>query len=445
MKLSKLVLLALFTLLSIRSYAQINLSAYVYAYASEESANEILIHYLDPETSSPINYEISISKPSHQSLIYASPSPDGQWIVFLFGNTSQHDLILYNMINDSQKLIAQLSYDYDSPLDLLYPKWSPDSQKIAFFGSLLGSTEFYLHSYRVDFDSITSYSLPNEFPSEFAWSPDSRYLSEAVSVCETQCRAFLHTIDVVVMEYYNSIEMEIVNVPPCQLRWSPDSQHIAYRLACDFPTAISFSEIFVWNVAENSTTQITQFTNSIYAETLETYATSYELLWYDEQTFFLAAGVSQPDFATGLTFEESFINQTQVYKLPSASPVVFQNSYLREWAKNPLSNELAYLNESLSLVNGEYQLDSAALEIANYSGESLEVVGTYPAGCELAWSADGAYLSYEGIDSSSIFAVRDCEESQRFIFVNNASQEMQIFDSSNVAGFVSIGWILMPE
>jgi hypothetical protein len=427
---------------SIMGYAQT--TNYVYAYASDGNTNEILIQYINPQSGSRLSYESSLAKPADQALIYAIPSPNGEWIVFLFGNATQRDLILYNVQNDTQEPIAQLQADETVWLEFIYPQWSPNSRYITFLGRLLGDNQLYVHSYRVDFGLIESWGLQNELPGQFAWSPDSRLLAVSVTSCEgNPCQAFIRVYDIVAAGFYRTDEMEIANVPPCQLSWSPDNLHIIYQLACDFPTAISFAEIFLWDLEPDSTIQLTHFTNSPDAEVLQTYATTYTPAWYDAQTLIFGVNVSQPDFATGLTIEESVIIQTLAYNLSSASLTVLQNTFANEWAKNPVRNEIAYVDETISIVEGEYILQNAELQLGYFDGQQLVVTSSYPVGCELRWSPDGAYLVYFGVSNWISGSDRDCsDEAQRFIFVNNNSRTTLEIEPIATTGFHPIGWVI---
>ena len=108
----------------------------------------------------------------------AAWSPDGKWIAYLSDESGEYEIYLLDA--RSQKNPVQLTHHKDGYRHTL--RWSPDSKKIAFADQTLRCYILDVASKKIsevdkaEYESI-DVSLDRKPISDFAWSPDSRYLA----------------------------------------------------------------------------------------------------------------------------------------------------------------------------------------------------------------------------------------------------------------------------
>jgi len=106
-----------------------------------------------------------------------------------------------------------------------------------------------------------------------------------------------------------------------------------------------------------------------------------------------------------------------------------------EWAINPVSREIAFRSEALSIQDGDptWRVTRSSIKLANFGHSGLNVSLTASAGKNLAWSQDGKTLAY----------FKDIQQTLSIVFINESRQpyEYSIIGTSKL---FLVGWLNVP-
>lgn len=148
---------------------------------------------------------------------FPSVSPDGRWLAFKSGDVG--DIIVMRPDGGARRRLTE------GPHRDLHPRWSPDSERIAFFSNRSGSYEIW--TIRPDGSGLTQLTdVPDRIVADPTWSPDGDRM------------AYIHMEDR--SSYIVELEADRVAGPPDPLppvpgtggtfgawSWSPDGERIA--------------------------------------------------------------------------------------------------------------------------------------------------------------------------------------------------------------------------
>jgi len=128
------------------------------------------------------------------------------------------------------------------------PAWSPDGSRIAWFSDSAGEYELVIASQDGHGES-RSYALPGDgFYEDLVWSPDG----SRISFSDNGWSLFILEVE---SGEVTRVAREVLYGPAKILHhsWSPDSRWLAYTLY----TTTYFQQVYLYNVAENRSYQIT--------------------------------------------------------------------------------------------------------------------------------------------------------------------------------------------
>jgi uncharacterized repeat protein (TIGR01451 family) len=380
-------------------------------------------------------------------------NPRGDWAAFIISNIeddiyqSTNFVRLVNLTTQETRDIIR-----GSIIDNL--TWSPDGNYLAIERLELNKRTIWIYSLR---DNSLASLFEHSFirfdeAVDFGWSVDSTKLAIYFSRCLVPNSVCATTIVVYVVGS-RTLEksLDLLAITPrgtvaCQLVWSSDGRYIAFFNGCFQQASLSFQEVFIWDLQNNATRQVTNFTGDFLNQPglshRDTAVASYSLLWADNQTLLIGA-----DFFTGKegTFPSEPIAQirTLAYNVQtSTTQVLSSNERIFNWQRSPAGTDIAYQRFTTVPVYGTSS--GQQLKVARYQGGVLVERFSRPAGCDLTWSPNGALLAFSepATDQSSETACLDA--TQAFTFYNatdGSTQRFPVSLSGDVFFVEPIGWI----
>lgn len=370
------------------------------------------LHWVDPANPDVPEQTLTLGDylhPCHET------SPDGRWLILCYtdpiggGIVYTVGLMLLDLMDNSIHSVASIlvNSDYISQLD--EPKWSPNSHYLVFTDYTFDGMNSYL--YDAENETVTPITVPEFIDDSEAfgdrpifrlWSADSQYII-ASRCSDAQCtNTQLEVLRVADMQVVVSRAFETRGFELCSFDWSPDRRYISFMTYClsnGLPPP--FREIFIWDTQLDTFEQLTHFTNpppDTWTEYPPERHAIYSTLWYDAQTLLLSADVNNFVIATGVD-PESIITQTLRYQFPGAEAAVLSDFFVREWAVNPHTGDIAFVSQTLTTKTYEgggtvVEIAQASVRVATLENGDLQSTISAPSGYDLRWSPDGNTLAY---------------------------------------------------
>lgn len=411
--------------------------------------------------------------------VCGDPSPDGRWLIVCYSRRETYylnGLMLLDMKTGEIRNIKEILVSDDAVDDTLEPQWSADSRYLAFNEyslsiSIKGIDGVYL--YEIDAGVLTTLAKNGDSQqmgsnavdiAQFRlWLPDSTHMILTRQTCSKatfqespRCAAAQIEIrripDMMLLATIQAVSTEL-GWDICRLTASPAGRYVTFEPYCDpFGVGIPFREVFVWDTLQNSIFQLTANTNP-HPDTWteyppEKYAT-YAPFWYDSRTLLL--GVRSESLLWGdngyFIDPATWSARTEIYRLDDTQPTVVFDDAVRSWARNSISNQVAFRKEkSFVGTNGEIEITENMVQIATFDGQHFAVLASVEGGCrDLQWSPDGRIVAYQ--IARDPFEPNDCntfatQKNIRFLTADGAVSGYELPPMEDVSA--GLGWLQVP-
>jgi WD40 repeat protein len=425
-----------------------------YKYSYIFRADDLKIGLVDPvNLNAPIEVH-TLNVPSDSALIDVIVSPNGQLLALHSITESstpprKSRIRLLNVISGEMREVAQGYFLSSwSGIGILEPesdiKWSPDSHYVALAMSQPGPVNLYVYS--LADGSLVNLTNDQANHYRFTWSKDSTRIVAGSELCpEAQpCTRKIEVFDAAQKTRETTLDVSYFQDTPgfalCAFRWSPDRHYISFVTGCSSLFSLT-KEVYVWDVVQGSVTQVTNFTVEASKRKIDVNYTlgKYDTIWADPQTLVIGAIFSDnPDTAS---------TQTLMFHLPSKTITVLSMAAVEGWTANPVSGELAFRTIPAISSLGGFRSQTSSVQIGAVSGKTLKIAINAASisgveGCDLAWSPDGAILSYTIRGAS-------CTEDkvQGFGFIDKATGNVRrrmfsAAEQTDIDFFYPRGWVV---
>ncbi|MBN1963024.1 MAG: PD40 domain-containing protein, partial [Anaerolineae bacterium] len=424
-----------------------------------DGVQDRVLYLLDPRAPDAPPLTIDLPLPATGSLVAASASPDGEWLMLLSHASDGALLQIFNPTTgetrEVQLLVDWFRFPYFGPM----PLWSPDSNYLAYLGAREPVAETHdtdtgshvmVYSLQTNASGIILRGEGNPFaPYLAAWSPDSSGLVAVTNNCEIDsgCRPWLSWHDVPPTQFYPLIiaPTDQLAVPygqtahaVCDLAWSPDGRLLAFEVDCDYANwGLYTHDIYIWDTLQNAVSPLTTFTTPLPLDVTEQpgpgYFVDYDYLWYDATTLLVGRRWQLGTAPESLTYE------TAAYSWPAGTSVQISSDLNREWTRST-TGLLAFRAETLAL-DGEQRtiVQNRTVQIADFDGATLTTLASGPSGCDLRWSPDGDWLAYS-IREASEQPGMVCFNSLGYTFLNT-SGTLHATTFTESTPVIHVGWV----
>ncbi len=212
--------------------------------------------------------------------------------------------------------------------------------------------------------------------------------------------------------------------PICGMNWSPNGIVLSFVSACPKSAPHIPGEVYLWKVADNTISQVTSYTIP-FSNTAGVLTPSIETFWHDDDTLL----ISVTHVRTGVD-----VNETIAYHPSTQTTTVLSGLMTREWARNPLSGQLAYR----AFTTDAFAPVNPVIHLATYTHNTLTVQATLPNGCDLDWSPDGTTLAY------TVRGTTCTEPVTALAFYDVATGTTQQVAVSDYREVLPVGWVRRP-
>ncbi|MBZ0281746.1 MAG: hypothetical protein K8L97_13490 [Anaerolineae bacterium] len=436
--------------------------SYRFMYSTQPVSGRRLytLHWVDPTNPDMPEKRLTLDdylNPCHET------SPDGRWLPLCYYDPSGNGIVytrglmLLDLVDTSIHSIASIMVDGDDISHLNEPAWSPDSRYFVFADYTFYGYNSYVYDVKKAAGTLITVPYFTDDPDIWGdrpifrlWSADSQHI--LTSRClDAQCiNTQLEVLRVGDMRVVVSKTFETDGFELCDFNWSPDNRYISlmtYCLSGGLPPP--FREIFIWDTKLDAFEQLTHFTNpppEEWAEYPPERHANYSTLWYDAQTLLLGAQAYTIIYGVGAD-NENFVTQSLLYQFPSAASVTLNDTYAREWSLNPVTGDIAFLSQTLTVKtydSGEQSMEvtQASVQAASVENGNLQTFISAPAGYDLRWSPDGEMLGYTSTNNPDYY-----REPNDLYFLHMGSRKVEHFTlPSRDSVYVEVlGWGLAPE
>ncbi len=420
-------------------------AGFLYVIVDHQSPTLVRVQVIDPTNPTQIVKQWDFEYlPGMIGFTIDSISPDGRWMLHYtrYRNTGTPQLVEIFLRHTSTEETISIgvfpnldtpSYSRISPVEA---SWSPDSRYIALLlGRTVNSWDSILYLYDTVSRTLTNLSQNGSNYAHPLWSPDGSQLAYAETNCTTgACKVMIGIRNVLTgqVRHSEALPDEIVNgahpeITVCQLSWSPEGTHMLFRVNCGDPL-FSYKELHLLSLSTGVISRLTEYTRLLSSPSDHSiYTVWYYPLWFDNTTILLGATKSLSLVGGD---EIGSVWLTEAYDITNnANPLLFRDTYLQEWAKNPVTNQLAALRTRR--INANVVYDTVLM---TYNNGILSVNAVLPAGCNLSWDPEGRYLVYSQHTEN-----RSCEKYIQNLTFYDSATGYSISTSYPIASVV--GWI----
>lgn len=400
--LSAVIILLLFTTLSLLVVRAQDQSSITYAYIVQGSDQNQLVRVDALSGSSRIQTANTGRAIPGFHLYQAISSPDGRWFATLgFYTTTDGQNLLVQIENvatgDVRNLVAgAIRTDAQGVADSQVIAWSPDSQRLAINFVVDGDGEIFIHSIA----SNSTINLTNDKADQYqiAWSNISTQIAATTRLCQSDdCVWELDVYNVTSGAIEKRIDLTSTAyplfAPACALSWSPDDQYISFVSTCDSALELP-KDIYVWNLSNDAIVAVTQNTAPVFQIRPGSLLQGiYESIWIDDTSLLIGSRSfvqNQADDA-----------RTAITKLPDLTEITLANSAFREFALNRDTGALAFQTMNDSQLTGAVAATPASIVVVavsrlelGFESSAFHANTMMPKACNMAWSPEGEILAY---------------------------------------------------
>jgi hypothetical protein len=407
---------------------------------SPESTKLILI---DPRHPDATPQQIAVPLSS----FLASVSPDGRWILTSVWTGSQGNKNEAYRLFDTQtgQLRDLRPFDYDSDWccrDDFLPHWSPDSRAVALLIRTANQFDRVLYSpYSNQYTALPTITEQNTRLSNEGfvrgWSADSKQILVSAG------KYHLYPVPGMTPEVVMKDAIQT-----CQENLSPNAQYVLFVSQCDF-ASFTYNELYVWDVWANKVKRLTSYTNPEMlgwdSADRPLWVGTYTPLWFDSLT--MLTGIEAIRLkGNNAGISPNTVNAfTVAIHLPGGQIDILSDRHISLWAMNPVTQELAYQSEYISLKTpsndnfSELAVVDQNVHIGNFNGKTLIPSFAYPsAACHLMWSPDGTLLGYSVPTQAA--KILTCDTPTQVMFVQDKTHQVSVFNTSDKITAV-LGWV----
>jgi hypothetical protein len=372
-------------------------------------------------------------------------SPNRQWVSFVLqvhtfvpGNSNPLMIGLYNLQTHDFRSIY-IGFPQTENLSL-FPGanqtlvWSEDSLEVFFIADESETIEIAsLHRYSLVSGTTISLNIHGFQQSNLALiSPDNVVTTSLNCNPSNNCASRIEALSTVNGLTLNSrsfaynIDLPVFPWPICDLKTSP-ADLVSFLMTCEGLMPDPPKEIHIWNPQTNDVVRVTNYTLPYFSEPMPiaTNNAMYETFWHDDDTLL----ISVTHVRTGVD-----VNETIAYHPSTQTTTVLSGLMTREWARNPVSGQLAYR----AFTTDAFAPVNPVIHLATYTHDTLTVQATLPNGCDLDWSPDGATLAY------TVRGTTCTEPVTALAFYDVATGETQQVAVSDYREVLPVGWVRRP-
>jgi hypothetical protein len=443
-------LLVIFMITMLTAQAQ-QPPSFQYAYLTRH--NVVAIETIDPLTGSLTPAPVQPSYSANEEIRFGKASPTGEWVFFeVITGERQSTIRLVNMLTSAQRdIVTRANYRAI--------EWSPDGQHIAIalrdFDML--SAPFDTYVYSIAQNSLESVGSTIEDDYAVSWSPDGQHLLiVSIGYCAIEGQecpqiAFMEVVEVTSPSNITRTEFFSWRDRLCNFAWSPDSRYVSFQFSCGglevgVSGFIYVSDMFLWDTAVNSIVPITSYTqplsnlNSL--DLSQTFFNGYSAQWLSSNQMMIAVTSGRWSDLTG--YDPSTVQTgTYIYTI-GGSLTSFSTRSIFQGLRNPIYPEWPFISTQPQVIlddtgRNRIRLTDESLQIAAWENNSLNIIRTLPSGCNLHWSPNGRYLLYT---ITTTFAAGCEREVDKFnIYDRNTGNLMQVQTSPISYDPDAIGWV----
>jgi hypothetical protein len=297
-------------------------------------------------------------------------------------------------------------------------------------------------------------SVPGSWLSRFVWSKDSRQLAIALEspLGSDKYKITLDTFDIAKKARRASIQVsdssDGLSLPTgmCFLEWSPDGRYVSFVEDCDY-SQFNYKDVYIAEVASGTVAQLTDTKTKLGIPRNDIAGSFLEPLWYDTHTLLVGEAIWRGMGAV------THLTETVAYKLPEGNVVIAGYESATHWAKNPVSEEIAYLAQAFSSdtssINGSF--DVKTIQIDTFDGQTLipKISVSAPLGY-LSWSPDGLFLAHNVNGSAEVVYYTEQGSGSFYLsettFIDKSSGRTTRYSPPANRHIETriIGWLLVP-
>ncbi|NLX08827.1 MAG: hypothetical protein GXY36_04165 [Chloroflexi bacterium] len=422
---------------------------YYYAYVYQVPAGgPIVIKAVNPNAPTDSMLLYSTNLPDHAPLESALASPDGRWIAVIPRSRGEY-LRLIEVATGQMLDVSYHGIPFDFSDGSLLGQfesivWSPNSQLLA-FTSFTSDGTVDVFVYNLADGTLTNLSQDAASQYTLAWSPDSAYLASGGVACDgDECDAQIDifewaTRSHVVSQHPAWGTYPAIKTMPCQLRWSLESRYLNFVASCDGTIPALEKELFLLDRIQGRVSRLTNYTQTAYQppEAPVEYPVRlawYDSVWYDTHTILLGATYGQE-------VPGDYVIRSQIieYDLLNDSQTILRSDMTaEEWTPSPVQNLFAFRTAS-----GYSPRTRHGVEIANVAAGVLTTIGSGPAGCDLAWSPDGATLAYTGRGQPMRSCYYSYYSADTLYFMDSLTGQLAQYTPVEMEPVQAVGWVAL--
>jgi Tol biopolymer transport system component len=422
---------------------------YYYAYVYQVPVGgPIVIKAVNPNAPTDSMLLYSTNLLDHAPLESALASPDGRWIAVIPRSRGEY-LRLIEVATGQMLDVSYHGIPFDFSDGSLLGQfesivWSPNSQLLA-FTSFTSDGTVDVFVYNLADGTLTNLSQDAASQYTLAWSPDSAYLASGGVACDgDECDAQIDifewaTRSHVVSQHPAWGTYPAIKTMPCQLRWSLESRYLNFVASCDGTIPALEKELFLLDRIQGRVSRLTNYTQTAYQppEAPVEYPVRlawYDSVWYDTHTILLGATYGQE-------VPGDYVIRSQIieYDLLNDSQTILRSDMTaEEWTPSPVQNLFAFRTAS-----GYSPRTRHGVEIANVAAGVLTTIGSGPAGCDLAWSPDGATLAYTGRGQPMRSCYYSYYSADTLYFMDSLTGQLAQYTPVEMEPVQAVGWVAL--